>query len=148
MLSEILHWNGGIIDVPEGAKYSQQDAINVIAYAATSTNNSIEAVANELRRKMPDASIPCADTVHSHIKTANRIGNILSFFRALNSVFLELLKIPDTPQDFAIDFHNEGYYGDKNAEGVRGIQPKNGTSWGYVYFTLDWLGIQPTPLTS
>jgi len=126
--------------VPERAKYSQQDAINVIAYAATSTNNSIEAAANELRRKMPDASIPCADTVHSHIKTANRIEGILSFFRALNSVFLELLKIPNTPQDFAIDFHNEGYYGDKNAEGVRGIQPKNGTSWGYVYFTLDWLG--------
>jgi len=44
------------------------------------------------------------------------------------------------PQDFAIDFHNESYYGEKNAEGVRGIQPKNGTSWGYVYFTLDWLG--------
>jgi len=60
--------------------------------------------------------------MHSHIKTANRIGDILSFFRAVNSVFLELLKIPDTPQDFAIDFHNEGYYGDKNAEGVRGIQ--------------------------
>jgi len=65
MLSEILHRNGGIINVPEGAKYSQQDAINVIAYAATSTNNSVEAAATELRRKMPDASIPCADTVHS-----------------------------------------------------------------------------------
>jgi hypothetical protein len=50
------------------------------------------------------------------------------------------LKIPDTPQDFAIDFHNEGYYGDKNAEGVRGIQPKHDTSWWHVYFTLDWLG--------
>jgi hypothetical protein len=96
MLLEILHWNGGIIDVPEGAKYSQQDAINVIAYAATSTNNSIEAAANELRRMMPDASIPCADTVHIHIKTANRIESVLSFFRALNSVFLELLKIPNT----------------------------------------------------
>jgi hypothetical protein len=46
----------------------------------------------------------------------------------------------ETPQDFAIDFHKEGYYGEKNAEGVRGIQPKNGTSWGHVYFTLDWLG--------
>jgi hypothetical protein len=51
-----------------------------------------------------------------------------------------LLKKPNTPQDFAIDFHNEGYYGDKNTEGVRGIQAKNGTSWGHVYFTVDWLG--------
>ena len=140
MLSELLRWNGGIIAVPEGAKYSQQEALNVIAYAATSTNNSVEAAANELRRKMPNASVPCADTVHTYIKTANSIEDILFSFRALNSAFLELLKIPNTPQDFAIDFHNEGYYGDKNAEGVRGIQAKAGTSWGHVYFTVDWLG--------
>jgi hypothetical protein len=140
MLSELLRWNGGIINVPEGAKYSQQEALNVIVYAATSTNNSVEAAANELRRKMPNASVPCADTVHTYIKTANCVEDILFFFRALNSTFLELLKKPNTPQDFAIDFHNEGYYGDKNTEGVRGIQAKNGTSWGHVYFTVDWLG--------
>jgi hypothetical protein len=140
MLSELLRWNGGIIAVPEGAKYSLQEALNVIAYAATSTNNSPEAAANELRQKMPAASVPCADTVLSYIQTANSIEEILSFFRALNSVFLPLLKIRGTPQDFAIDFHNEGYYGDKNTEGVRGIQPRNGTSWGHVYFTIDWLG--------
>jgi hypothetical protein len=140
MLSELLRWNGGIINVPEGAKYSQQEALNVIVYAATSTNNSVEAAANEFRRKMPNASVPCADTVHTYIKTANSIEDILSFFRGLNSAFLPILKIPNTPQDFAIDFHNEGYYGDKNAEGVRGIQAKNGTSWGHVYFTIDWLG--------
>ena len=93
MLSEILLWNGGILNIPEGAKYSQQDAINVIAYASTSTNNSVEAAANELRRKMPDTSIPCADTVHSYIKNANSIEDILSFFRGLNSVFLELIYI-------------------------------------------------------
>ena len=111
-----------------GAEYSQQETLNVSAYAATSTNNSVEAAANELRRKMPEASVPSADTVLSYIQTANSIEEILSFFRALNSRFLPLLEIPNTPQDFAIDFHNEGYYGEKNAEGVRGIQPKNGTS--------------------
>ena len=66
MLSELLHWNSGIIAVPEGAEYSQQEALNVIAYAATSTNNSPEAAANELRRKMPEGSVPCADTVLSY----------------------------------------------------------------------------------
>ena len=126
--------------MPEGAEYSQQEALNVISYAATSTNNSPEAASNELRRKMPEASVPCADTVLSYIKTAKSVEEILSFYRVLNSVFLPLLKIPNTPQDFAIDFHNEGYYGDKNTKGVRGIQPKNRTSWGHVYFTLDWLG--------
>jgi hypothetical protein len=140
MLSELLRWNGGIIAVPEGAEYSLQETLNVIAYAATSTNNSPEAAANELRQKNPEASVPSADTVLNYIKTANGVEGILAFFRALNSRLLPLLKIPDTPQNFAIDFHNEGYYGDKNAEGVRGIQPKNGTSWGHVYFSIDWLG--------
>jgi hypothetical protein len=140
MLSELLHWNGGIIAVPDGAEYSLQETLNVIAYAATSTNNSPEAAANELRRKNPKASVPSADTVLGYIKGKNSVEKILSFFRALNSRFLPLLQIPGTPQNFAIDFHNECYYGEKNAEGVRGIQPKNGTSWGHVYFTIDWLG--------
>ena len=140
MLSELLLWNGGIIAVPEGAEYSQQDTLNVIAYAATSTSNSPEAAARELGQKNPEASVPSADTVHNYIRIANSVEGILTFFRALNSRFLPLLQIPDTPQNFAIDFHNEGYYGEKNAEGVRGIQPKNGTSWGHVYFTIDWLG--------
>jgi len=140
MLSELLRWNGGIIAVPNGAKYSLQETLNVLMYAATSTNNSPESAAKELRWKNPKAAIPSADTALGYIKSANSVEGILTFFRALNSRFLPLLKIPDTPQDFAIDFHNEGYYGDKNAEGVRGIQPKNGTSWGHVYFTIDWLG--------
>ncbi|MGC9444516.1 MAG: hypothetical protein ACP5E9_06270 [Candidatus Methanospirareceae archaeon] len=140
MLSELLQWNGGIIAVPNGAEYSLQETLNVLTYAANSANNSPEAAANELRRTNPAAAVPSADTVLGYIKSANSVEGILSFFRALNSRFLPLLKIPGTPQDFAIDFHTESYYGEKNAEGVRGIQPKNGTSWGYVYFTIDWLG--------
>ena len=140
MLSELLCWNDGIIKVPEGAEYSLQDTLNVIAYAATSTSNSPEAAVKELRQKNPEASVPSADTVFNYIRIANSVEGILAFFRALNSCILPQLNIPDTPQNFAIDFHNEGYYGDKNAEGVRGIKPKNGTSWGHVYFSIDWLG--------
>jgi len=140
MLSELLRWNDGIIKVPEGAEYSLQDTLNVIAYAATSTSNSPEAAVKELRQKNPEASVPSADTVFNYIRIANSVEGILTFFRALNSCILPQLNIPDTPQNFAIDFHNEGYYGDKNAEGVRGIKPKNGTSWGHVYFSIDWLG--------
>lgn len=140
MLSELLRWNGGIIKVPEGAEYSLQDTLNVIAYAATSTSNSPEAAVKELRQKNPAAAVPSADTVFNYIRIANSVEGILAFFRALNSCILPQLNIPDTPQNFAIDFHNEGYYGDKNAEGVRGIKAKNGTSWGHVYFSIDWLG--------
>lgn len=40
---------------------------------------------------MPDAPVPSADIVSRYIKTVNSVEGILSFFRALNSVFLPLL---------------------------------------------------------
>jgi hypothetical protein len=40
---------------------------------------------------MPDAAVPSADIVPRYIKTVNSVEGILSFFRALNSVFLPLL---------------------------------------------------------
>ena len=42
--------------------------------------------------------------------------------------------------DIAIDFHHVPYCGDKNTPLIRGIKPKNGTSWGYEYCTLDLIG--------
>ena len=84
MLSELLRSNGGIIRIPEGATYSLDDVIAVIAYAATSTANSPEAAVRELKRKMPDAAIPSADTVLGYIYE-NNAEDILSFFRKLNS---------------------------------------------------------------
>jgi hypothetical protein len=145
MLSELLCRNDGIIKVPEGAKYTQDDTIAVISYAATSTANSIEAAVKELKRKMPDASIPSADTIFNYIYE-NKIEDILAFFRTINSEFLALTGIPDEPVDVAIDFHDKGYYGDKNDQGVRGIKPKNGTSWGYSYLTIDMLSEQKLTL--
>jgi hypothetical protein len=123
MLSELLCSNGGIIKIPAGAKYTQEDAIAIINYAATSTATSVEAAVSELKRKMPNAAIPSADTVFNYIYE-NEIDEILSFFRRVNSEILALTGIPDEPADVAVDFHDKGYYGDKNDKGVRGIKPK------------------------
>lgn len=138
MLSELLCSNGSIIRVPEGGTYTQEDTIAVISYAATSTANSVEASVSELKRKMPDAAIPSADTVFNYIYE-NEIDDILSFFRRVNSEILALIGMPDEPVDVAVDFHDIGYHGDKNDKGVRGIKPKNGTSWGHSFFTIDML---------
>ena len=43
-----------------------------------------------------------------------------------------MIGIPDEPVDVAVDFHDIGYYGDKNDKGVRGIKPNN--SWGHSFF--------------
>ena len=131
MFSELLCSNGGIIRIPEGAGYTLEETIPVIVYAATSTANSLEAAVAELKRKMPDAAIPSADTIFNYIYE-NEIEEILSFFREVNSEILAVIGIPDEPVDVAVDFHDIGYYGDKNDEGVRGIKPKNGTSWGIL----------------
>jgi len=138
MFSELLCSNGGIINVADGAQYTQEETIAVINYAATSTANSVEAAVSELKRKLSDAAIPSADTIFNYIY-ANDIEDILTFFRRINSEILTLTGIPDEPVDVAVDFHNIGYYGDKNDKGVRGIKPKNGTSWGHSFFTIDML---------
>lgn len=138
MLSELLCSSGGIIKLPAGAKFTLEDVLAVIIYAATSTANSPEAAVSELKRKMPDATIPSADTVFNYINE-NDIEDILSFFRTVNAEILALTGIPEEPVDAAVDFHDKGYCGDKNDRGVRGIKPKNGTSWGHSFFTIDML---------
>ena len=130
---------GNFIRVPEGAEYSVEDATNVVLHAATSSSNSIESAVQDLQEMHPISRIPCADTVHTYIK-GNDIDEMMLFFREMNSEFIDVVNISDSPQDIAIDFHNVPYYGDKNTKGVVGIQPKNGTSWGYSYLTADLVG--------
>lgn len=37
----------------------------------------------------------------------------------------------------AVDYHDRPYHGDENDDMVRGIKPKDGTSWGHTYLSLD-----------
>ncbi|PXF54370.1 MAG: ISH3 family transposase, partial [Candidatus Methanogaster sp.] len=111
--------------MPEGAEYSAEDATNVLLHAATSSSNSIESAVQDLQAMHPISRIPCADTVHTYVKE-NDIDEMMSFYRKMNSEFIDMVNISDSPQDIAIDFHNVPYYGDKNTKGVVGIQPKNG----------------------
>jgi hypothetical protein len=138
MLSEILI-DKGLIKIPEGAKYTMQDLINVLLCASSSCANSIELAVSDIKQREPEAIIPSADTIHNYIKT-NSIARILSSFREINREFLSTVEIPDEPQDAAVDFHDIGYYGDRNTPGIRGIKPKNGTSWGHSFFTIDLVG--------
>jgi hypothetical protein len=138
MLSDVLI-DKELIKIPEGAKYTMQDAINVLLYASSSCANSIESAVSDLKQRNPEAIIPSADTIHNYIK-ANDSASILSSFREINSEFLSTVSIPNTPQDGALDFHDIGYYGNRDTPGIRGIQPKNGTSWGYSFLTIDLIG--------
>ncbi len=128
-----------IINLPEGTTYSFQDTLNVILHAATSVTNSIESASTDLKIKNPGKDVPSADSIHDYINS-NSIDYIMSSFRRINTEIVQLSNLKGTYQDAAIDFHDIPYYGDKNTQGIRGIKPKNGTSWGYSFCSLDIIG--------
>ncbi len=138
-LTSELFSETNIIKLPEGATYSFQDTLNVILHAATSTTNSIESASADLKIKNPGKNILSADSIHDYINS-NRIDYITFSFRQINTEIIEMAQLKGTTQDVAIDFHDIPYYGDKNTPGVRGIKPKNGTSWGYSFCSLDIIG--------
>ena len=128
-----------IIHLPENTDYSFQDTLNVLLHAATSATNSIESASIDLRNKTPNKSVPCGDSIHGYINS-NSIDYMMSSFRQINREIIQLARLKGTHQDAAIDFHDIPFYGDKNTPGIRGIKPKNGTSWGHSFCTLDIIG--------
>ena len=138
-LSSELFSTVNIITLPAEANYSYQEALNVLLHAATSSTNSLESASNDLRSKIPNIRIPSADTIFNYIKY-NSIDNILSSFRKINDEIFGMMNIKNKVHDIAIDFHDKPYYGTKDTLCVRGIKPKNGTSWGYSFCTLDIIG--------
>lgn len=138
-LTSELFGKSKIINLPEKAEYSFQDTLNVLLRAATSTTNSIESASIDLRMKTPNKNVPSADSIHGYINS-NSIDYMISSFRQINTEIIKHTNLKGTYQDAAIDFHDIPYYGDKNTPGIRGIRPKNGTSWGYSFCSLDIIG--------
>ena len=138
-LTSELFGKSKIINLPEKAEYSFQDTLNVLLCAATSATNSIESASNDLRMKTPYKHVPSADSIHGYINS-NSIDYMISSFRQINTEIIKHTNLKGTYQDAAIDFHDIPYYGDKNTSGIRGIKPKNGTSWGYSFCSLDIIG--------
>ena len=138
-LTSELFGKSKIINLPEKAEYNFQDTLNVLLRAATSNTNSIESASNDLRIKTPNKNVPSADSIHDYINS-NSIDYMMSSFRQINTEIIQHANLKGTYQDAAIDFHDIPYYGDKNTPGIRGIKPKNGTSWGYSFCSLDIIG--------
>jgi len=138
-LTSELFGKSKIINLPEKAEYSFQDTLNVLLRAATSTTNSIESASIDLRMKTPYKNVPSADSIHGYINS-NSIDYMISSFRQINTEIIKHTNLKGTYHDAAIDFHDIPYYGDKNTPGIRGIKPKNGTSWGYSFCSLDIIG--------
>lgn len=136
--SELLS-KARIIKLPEGVKYSYQDMLNVILHAATSTSNSLESASIDLKLKNPNSKVLSSDRIHEYIHS-NTVDYILSSYRSINSELIDLANLKGTFHDVAIDFHDIPYYGDKNTPGIRGIKPKNGTSWGFSFCSMDIIG--------
>ena len=128
-----------IIKLPSNADYETEKVLNVLLHAATSTSNSLESASNDLKRKNPETKIPSSDTIFNYVN-CNNIKDILSSFRTINPEIFKMMELKGKVHDVAIDFHHVPFCGDKNTPLIRGMKPKNGTSWGYEYCTLDIIG--------
>ena len=128
-----------IIKLPSNADYKIENVLNLLLHAATSTSNSLESASNDLKRKYSEVKIPSADTIFNYINR-NKIDDILFSFRKMNLEIFKMMELEGKVHDIAIDFHHVSFHGDKNTDLIRGIKPKNGTSWGYEYCTLDIIG--------
>ena len=135
-LTSELFGKSKIINLPEKAEYNFQDTLNVLLRGATSNPNSIESASNDLRIKTPNKNVPSADSIHDYINS-NSIDYMMSSFRQINTEGIQRVNSKGTYQDAAIDFHDIPYYRDKNTPGIRGINPKNGTSWD-IHF-VHWI---------
>lgn len=120
-----------IITLPDEANYSYQEFLNVLLHAATSSTDSLESASNDLRSKIPNIRIPSADTIFNYIKS-NSIEHILSSFRRINNEIYKVMNLKNKVHDIAIDFHDIPFYGCRDIPYIRGIKPKNGTSWGIL----------------
>src|SRR5665647_2991726 len=92
-----------------------------------------------MERTSAESGIPSSDTIFNYVN-CNNIKDILSSFRTINPEIFEMMELEGKVHDVAIDFHHVPFYGDKNTPLIRGMKPKNGTSWGYEYCTLDIIG--------
>ena len=128
-----------IIKLPSNADYETEKVLNVLLHAATSTSNSLESASNDLKRKNPETKMPSSDTIFNYVN-CNNIKDILSSFITINPEIFKMMELKGKVHDVAIDFHHVPFCGDKNTPLIRGMKPKNGTSWGYEYCTLDIIG--------
>jgi len=142
----------GFFQVPKNAFYDPEDVTNSLIHASTSASDSIESASHDLQSLYPDVRIPSADTIHGYVNKCHNVQSLLKSFSKTNCAIIDNLSIRVSSQTLALDFHTIPYYGNIGTRGISGIQPKNGTSWGYSYLTTDIVGsikqtIDVVPLT-
>ncbi len=115
------------------SRFSCNDMLNTLLVMSTfrSCAEGASKVLSQYRK------CPSADTLLAYLKTASRYDlqsindiMIVHMIRTLRSRGL-LRK----PVSIAIDWHDDMYYGDDDAEMVNGTKPKDGTSYAYQYMT-------------
>ena len=106
----------------------KQDVARVLL-AASMDNDYVEGCAQSLRL--------CGQTVRNHLKHQDPTR----FLRVNREVIEKMRKqgALSKPLVLAVDWHDEMYYGDPNAEGVVGAVRKNGSNYAYRFATANVL---------
>lgn len=119
-------WTGRLFEF-KGARCGD-DVVRVVLLASLN-NGYVEGSAETLGL--------CGQTVRNHLRYQDS-----SRFLLVNSELVEWMRSLGAfskPLPLAIDWHDEMYYGDPEAEGVVGTQPKKGSHYAYRFATASVL---------
>lgn len=83
---------------------------------------------------------PSGEMLHEHLDTKfETIEQLLRHFRVLFEKIWERTKkynLFNEPVNIAIDRTDASFYGDIDEIGIQGKEPKDGTAWGYAFYTV------------
>jgi hypothetical protein len=119
-------WTNKILEIKN--KKRKQDIAKVLLTAAFD-NDYIEGCAKTLHL--------CGQTVRNHLKRQDP-NHLLQ----VNQQIIQQIKQKgalNKPLTLAVDWHDEMYYGDPQAEGIVGAMPKQGSCLAYRYATISVL---------
>lgn len=113
----------------EGKNPKRKQDVARVLLAAALDNDYVEGCAQSLQL--------CGQTVRNHLKQQKPTR-----FLQVNREVIEKMKKQGAlskPLVLAVDWHDEMYYGDPNAEGVVGAVRKNGSNYAYRFATANVL---------
>lgn len=100
-------------------------------------NASPEKATAQLRKMLPDASVPSADAVLRRVKSLSPQEVQCIFMKALRGMCKRVKHLFTKPVVLAIDLHEIPYYGDRNNVWVVGTKRKAGTNYAFRYATIE-----------
>jgi hypothetical protein len=125
-------------EVKPSSLYRKSDYIRLLVNSSV-LNAYVEGMSNVSNKV--GAGVPNADTALMYFKTIDRyeLQSVVSMVLEEQVGELKGRGLLSRPVPIAFDWHDQMFYGDRDAEMVNGTRPKDGSSYAYQYLTASIL---------